>query len=140
MQLINHACLCSHNFSQCLNPSIHTSNLHHTASSSTNDQHSLRERQASSVLHSNIPHNENTSQLHLHRSWIHWKCICHHCCHIFDHLQLPRQCVFLQAHPISSFCLWTAPSHRQKCIFVVPHCLGKNACSTHASTTSACNA
>ena len=129
-----------HNIRPPRTPSHNSHLIPMTTSSCGDDSHSLRTWQTPSVIHSILPHNQNTCQLHFHCVRILWKCIRCHCFGIRHHLQLSRQGGSLQAHPFPPFCLWAAPSFQQTNICVSCLTFAKDACQAFATTTQTCTA
>ena len=119
---------------------VHVHPLRQKFLSFTNVHHSLGTSPAPEVTNSTLPHNQNSCQLHIHCHWIHWKRIRCLCFCFFNRLQLPRQGVGLQAHPLHPFCLrtdsvWCKPN---VCVTSTPFEI--DACQTFLAKASTCTA
>ena len=119
---------------------VHVHPLRQKFLSFTNVHHSLGTLPAPEVTNSTLPHNQNSCQLHIHCHRIHWKRICCLCFCFFNCLQLPRQGVGLQAHPLHPFCLRTDSVWYQPNICVTSKPFEIDACQTFLAKASTCTA
>ena len=109
-----------------------------TTTASNEDSHSLRTAETSQVIHSILPHDQNSCQLRFSCVRILWQRTHHHCFGICHHLQLSQQGVSLQAHPFPPFCLRSSPSSLQTNICVLRDSFAKDSCRACATKSPTC--